>query len=84
MACFLLLFLELLGLKIPAKKWSDNPPMIIQRWIKIIIQLRVLPQILSQVSTNIQNTKKKKKKNCTKKLVIYTIWIRDAGASPNT
>ena len=43
-----------------------NPPTLIQRWTEIIIQLRVLPQILSQVLTNIQNAKKKRNKWHTK------------------
>ena len=47
------------------------------------MQLRVLLQIVSQVLTNIQNAKKKKKQMAPKKLIFfYTIWISDAGAPP--
>ena len=41
---------------------------LIQWWTEIIVQQRVLPQILSQVLTNIQNVKKKETSG-TKKFI---------------
>ena len=54
---------------------------LIQWWTEIIMQLRVLPQILSQVLANIQNAKKKRNK-WQKNFFFYIIQISDAGVPP--
>ena len=46
---------------------------LIQWWTEIIMQLRVLPQILSQLLTNIHNAKKKRNKWHKKKL-FFTVF----------
>ena len=64
---------------------SMNPPTLIQWWTEIIIQLKVLPQILSQVLTNVQNAKKKKKQMAQKKkFFFFIIRIGDAGCNKST
>ena len=55
---------------------------LIQWWTEIIMQLRVLPQILSPVLTNIQNAKKKRNKWHKKINFFYIIRNSDAGVPP--